>query len=118
MSAQHTASNSLTGSQPNLSEFEEDHTVNRVAIRKRKTLMTVKARRGLTTADISLDGAARPIYLNEHLAPHMLYSKTRKLGLERGYTYIWMKDCKIFLRKNDSSKPMLIATEEDLAKIK
>ncbi|CAB3260102.1 unnamed protein product [Arctia plantaginis] len=36
MSAQHTASNSLTGSQPNLSEFEEDETVNRVAIRKRK----------------------------------------------------------------------------------
>lgn len=87
---------------------------------KMNLLSAVKARRGLTTADINVDGAARPIYLNEHLAPHnkVLFNKTRKLGMERGYTYIWVKDCKIFVRKSDSSKSVLITTEDDLAKIK
>lgn len=88
--------------------------------KKYEMLSAVKARRGITTVDLNFDGPALPIYINEHLAPHnkMLYNQARRLGKDCGYAYIWLKECKIFLRKNDSSKPIFIANECDLSKIK
>lgn len=88
--------------------------------RKNEMLAAVRARRGLTTADVGIDGAARPVFVNDHLAPHnkMLYGRARRAGHELGYKYIWLSDCKIFLRKSDTSKAILISNEDDLCKIK
>ncbi|XP_053622979.1 uncharacterized protein LOC128682360 [Plodia interpunctella] len=88
--------------------------------KKSEILAAVRAIRGLTTSDVDIDGPARHLFINEHLTPNnkMLYSRTRKLGRECGYSYIWIKDCKIFVRKNDVSKPILISCESDLTKIK
>ncbi|XP_013195930.2 uncharacterized protein LOC106139104 [Amyelois transitella] len=88
--------------------------------KKSDLLAAVRARRGLTTADLNIDGPARPVFVSEHLTPSnkMLYSQTRKLGRECGYAYIWIRDCRIFVRKNDASKPILISSESDLTKIK
>lgn len=88
--------------------------------KKNDTLAAIRARRGLTTSDLNIDGPATPIFVNEHLTPSnkMLYSQTRKIGRECGYAYIWIKDCKIFVRKNEVSKPILISVEGDLGKIK
>ncbi|XP_052737976.1 uncharacterized protein LOC128198153 [Bicyclus anynana] len=88
--------------------------------RKNAMIAAVRARRGLTTADVGIDGAAKPIFINDHLAPHnkMLYGRARKAGRELGYKYIWLSDCKIFLRKSDASKAILISSESDLIKIK
>lgn len=89
--------------------------------RKRKSdmLAAVRARRSLTTADLGMDGASRPVFVNDHLAPHnkSLFGKARKLGKEFGYKYIWSRDCKMFLRKNDTSKIIHISNEQDLNKI-
>lgn len=94
----------------------------RFSQRKRKSdmLAAIRARRGLTTADLDLDGPARPVFVNDHLAPHnkMLYGRVRRLGKELGYKYIWVNDCKIFVRKSDTSKAILISNEADLIKIK
>lgn len=83
-------------------------------------LAAIRARRGLTTADLDIDGPARPVFVNDHLAPlnKLLYGRVRKLGKELGYKYIWLNDCKIFVRKNDTSKAILISSEADLVKIK
>ncbi|CAG5033796.1 unnamed protein product [Parnassius apollo] len=89
--------------------------------RKRKSdmLAAVRVRRGLTTADLGLDGASRPVFINDHLAPHnkILFGKARKLGKELHYKYIWSRDCKMFLRKSDTSKIIQISNEHDLNKI-
>ncbi|XP_048487149.1 uncharacterized protein LOC125490837 [Plutella xylostella] len=87
--------------------------------RKSDMLAAVRVRRGLTTADAGIDGAAKPIFVNEHLAPHnkVLHGRARRLGKELGYKYIYTRDCKIFLRKTDISKPFPILSEEDLVKI-
>lgn len=87
---------------------------------KSEFLAAVRARRGLTTADVDIDGAARPIFINDHLTPQnkLLYGRARKLGKELSYKYIWLNDCKIFLRKNETSKSILIRSEKDLDRIK
>ncbi|KAL0821372.1 hypothetical protein ABMA28_005960 [Loxostege sticticalis] len=80
----------------------------------------VRARRGLTTADLDIDGASSPIFINDHLTPHnkVIYARARRLGKELGYKYIWLNDCKIFLRKSDTTKSILINNEKDLDRIK
>lgn len=90
--------------------------------RKRKSdlIAAVRARRGIATTDLGIDGPSRPIFVNDHLAPHnkLLYKQARLLGKEKAYRFIWLNDCKIFLRKNESSKPIIISNEVDLLKIK
>lgn len=87
--------------------------------RKIEFLAAVRARRGLTTADLGMDGAAGPVFVSDHLAPQnkLLYGRVRQLGREAGYKYIWVNECKIFIRKNDTSKIILISSVEDLKKI-
>lgn len=87
---------------------------------KNDFLAAVRARRGLTTADLGFDGASRPVFVNDHLTPQnkMLYRSARHLGRDKGYRYIWLNDCKIFLRKNDASKYLIISCDNDLLKIK
>ncbi|XP_061726987.1 uncharacterized protein LOC133532388 [Cydia pomonella] len=87
--------------------------------RKNEIIAAVRARRGLTTTDLGMDGASKPVFVNDHLAPHnkLLYKSVRELGRERNYKYIWLNDCKIFMRKNDNSKSIHISSENDLKKI-
>ncbi|XP_047536566.1 uncharacterized protein LOC125070663 [Vanessa atalanta] len=84
--------------------------------RKNELLAAVRARRGITTTDLDIDGASKPIFVNDHLSPQnkLLYSRARRLGKELRFRYIWLNDCKIFLRKNDNSKVIFIANESDL----
>ncbi|KAJ8715224.1 hypothetical protein PYW08_005205 [Mythimna loreyi] len=90
--------------------------------RKRKSdmLAAVRARRGLTTADAGLDGPAKPIFINDHLTPQnkQLYKQARLLAKESDYKYVWLSDCKILLKKNDTSKTLCVSSDTDLAKIK
>lgn len=82
-------------------------------------LSAVRARRGLTTVDAGLDGSSKPIFVNDHLAPYykMLYSRTRALAKQKDYKYVWLRDCQINVRKNDTSRPIVILTESDLDKM-
>lgn len=88
--------------------------------RKNEFLAAVRARRGLTTADAGLNGPSRPVYVNDHLTPHnkLLYKETRLLAKQKDYKYVWLSDCRILLRKNDTSKVQLISCDADLSKIK
>lgn len=88
--------------------------------RKEQLIAAVRARRGLTTADIGMQGRAFNLYVGDHLTPtnKLLLKRVRELKMEKNYTYVWVKDCKIFIRKNDSSNIIRILKESDLLKIK
>lgn len=88
--------------------------------RKNELLAAVRARRGLTTADAGLNGPTSSVYVSDHLAPHnkLLYKQTRILAKQKEYKYVWLSDCKILLRKNDTSRVQLISCDADLSKIK
>ncbi|CAK1544543.1 unnamed protein product [Leptosia nina] len=88
--------------------------------RKDELLAAARARRGLSTVDIRLDGPSLPIFLNEHLTPSnkLLLRQARSLKQQFNYSHLWVRDCKILIRKNDKSPIFTIKNERDLGKIK
>lgn len=88
--------------------------------RKDELLSAVRARRTLTTVDAGLTGPATPVYINEHLtaANKLLLKRARDLKNQLNYKYVWVKECKIFMRKDDTSKTHYISNEADFNKIK
>lgn len=55
-------------------------------------------------------------YVNEHLMPErkLLLIKCKKFCKESNIKYIWVKDCKMLIRKDDKSKVKLVNTLDDL----
>lgn len=88
--------------------------------RKEQLIAAVRSRRGLTTVDIGMPGRSSNLYVSDHLTPinKLLLKRVRALKVEKNYTYVWVKDCKILIRKNDSSNIIRIVKESDLYKIK
>ncbi|KAI8424353.1 hypothetical protein MSG28_002892, partial [Choristoneura fumiferana] len=74
--------------------------------RKDEFLSAIRARRGITTADIELPGPASNVYVSDHLTPEnkLLLKRARQIKIDLQYTYLWTRDCKIQMRKRDNSK--------------
>lgn len=79
----------------------------------------VRKNKGLTTQDIGLPGERKDIFVNEHLTieNRNLYKKVRQLATAKMYTFIWIKNCRIFVRKGDKTQIIHVASEDDLKKI-
>lgn len=72
----------------------------------------------LSPMDLGLIGSNR-IFINDHLTLEnkMLLNKAKTLTKERDFSFIWVKNCKILVRKNSTSPIHVIKTEADLRKI-
>lgn len=73
--------------------------------------------KNLSATDLGLPGNNK-IYINDHLTidNKMLLNKTKTFAKERGFDYVWVQSCKIFLRKNSMSPKHQIKSEQDLKK--
>ena len=73
----------------------------------------------ITTADIGLDFPAQKIYFNDHLtmSNKILYKKVRDIAKQKKYRFVWLKNCRIYVREKENSAVIKIYSEEDLAKI-
>lgn len=62
----------------------------------------------------------RKVYINENLLPStkVLLSRANAIRKREGYRYLWTWNTKILVRKTETSPPLVIASEEDLLKIK
>ncbi|XP_045447793.1 uncharacterized protein LOC123656127 [Melitaea cinxia] len=60
------------------------------------------------------------IYFNDHLTKFnkMLLQRAKVLAKERTYKYVWVRNCTIMVRQNDTSPVIHIANVDDLKKIK
>ncbi|KAG7310500.1 hypothetical protein JYU34_003287 [Plutella xylostella] len=87
---------------------------------KDQLLAGVRARRGLSSADLGLPGPAAQLYVSDHLTPanKLLLKRARELKSELNFTYLWVRDCKIYMRKSDNAKVVVINNECDLKKLK
>lgn len=74
----------------------------------------------LKASDIGFTECENPIYINEHLtgANKALLHRTKSVAREKLFAYVWVKNCTIFARKNDSSPVIVVSSEQDLNKIK
>lgn len=77
-----------------------------------------KYKGGINTSILGLGKDGGKIYINDHLTIEnkTLLNKTKSFAKERGFEYVWVTGCKIFLRKNHTSPKHHIKTEQDLKK--
>ncbi|KAJ2943242.1 hypothetical protein O0L34_g12046 [Tuta absoluta] len=73
----------------------------------------------ISSVDLGVAGKNSTVYVNDHLtvANKALLNKVRKITKEQGFQYVWVKFCKILIRRDDTSPIMCIRTEKDLSKI-
>lgn len=89
-------------------------------IRKREILAAAKGRRnpGLNGADVGFNQDVK-IFVNEHLSPYykLLHKKAREFCKTAHYKYCWIKDMKIFIKKTDESRAVLVDDEMILSRL-
>lgn len=86
---------------------------------KIKMLEKRRIKRNLNTRDIGYPGEANPVYVNESLSParRRLLAAARTAKREKNYTYIWVRNGKIFMRKNPGDPVVVITSHECIAKL-
>lgn len=89
-------------------------------IMKDSLVSAMRKRKYLTTGDIGVSGDPHPIYVNEHLTPFYkdLHKKAKDAKRIAGFKYIWIRNCKIHVRRDDTSPAFVIKCFEDITKIK
>lgn len=80
----------------------------------------IRKNRGLSTIDLGIPGESRQIYVNEHLSPvfKQLYKNTRDAVKSSNFKYVWIRNCKIYVRKDDTSPAFLVKNANDLRRVK
>lgn len=73
----------------------------------------------LMSVHLGIEGKPLKIFVNDHLTVKNkeLLTSTKKAAKERGFQYVWVKNCKIFVRKNEESPIILIRSAKDLSKL-
>lgn len=103
-----------------LDDVQVAHRVNTTMQGKIKPIVirmaNTKTRDKWTAAFRKSDLWKSKIYVNEHLTKRnqSLLSQAKKFKKEHKYKYVWVKDCKILIRKDESSRIFAIRNEEDL----
>lgn len=89
-------------------------------ITKDNIIAGIRKRRGLTTNDLNMPGESKPIYVNEHLTPQnkALYKKCKEAAANRMVKFVWVRNCNIYMRKNETSPAVIIKSEDDLRKFR
>lgn len=82
-------------------------------------LRAARVRRVLTTTDIEMRGPPRRIFVNERLTRtnQYLLQRTREVGRQQSWKYIWSKDGRIFARKADGKLAERISSEQDIKRV-
>lgn len=86
---------------------------------KNKIITASRKKKSTTTKEINIPGTDQHFFINEHLtiANKVLLNKTKIYAKEKGFRYVWVRNCKIFLRKNDTSPAKLISSVADLGRM-
>lgn len=73
----------------------------------------------LNTTHIGITGEKKPIFIAEHLSPanKALHAAARIKAREMKYDFVWVRNGRIFVRKNEGADPILIRDNDCLKKI-
>lgn len=84
---------------------------------KNDFIAAARKHKKLIAGDLGLQGNNR-VYINDHLTLEnkLLLNRTKALAKERGFEHVWVRGCKILVRKNTASPKHCIQTEQDLKK--
>lgn len=81
-------------------------------LRRRRVKRTLSTRHMGRTDD-------RPVYVNEALSParRKLLAMTRAVQREKNYKFLWVRNGKIFVRREENAAFTIITTQDDLSKL-
>lgn len=84
---------------------------------KNDFIAAAKKFKKLSAGDLGIMGNNR-VYINDHLTLEnkILLNKTKARAKERGFEHVWVKGCKILVRKNTTTPKHCIKSEQDLKK--
>ena len=85
---------------------------------KEDFVASARAHKMLVVSDLGFQGGTR-IYINDHLTVEnkMLLNKTKQAARDMGFMYVWVRNCKIFVRKNSESPIIVVKSEIDLKRM-
>ncbi|KAJ8736816.1 hypothetical protein PYW07_000087 [Mythimna separata] len=71
----------------------------------------------LNSINLGIGGDRTPVYVSEHLCPanKQLHAATRKLAKELDYKFVWVRNGRVFVRKDVSHAAILIRNLDSLA---
>lgn len=86
---------------------------------KKDEFLTSLKKLKLKCNDIGFPGNNNAIYFNEHLTSEnkALLQLTKKLAREKKFTYVWVKNCTIMVRRSENSPVIHILKQNDLKKM-
>lgn len=86
--------------------------------RKDDFLTSIRTKRNLSSSDIGCGGDSR-IYANDHLtsASKRLLHLTKEAAKQNQYRFVWVRNCRILVRKSEGSHIRAILKLEDLNKM-
>jgi len=84
--------------------------------KNKKSLMEMSRKKKLKAKNVNANWNDEGIYINNYLtqANNNLFYKTRLFAKAHNYKYVWFRDSKLFLRKDENNKVILIEDENSL----
>lgn len=79
-----------------------------------------RKKRNLNTRDLGfMEGDSMPVYLNDSLTQETrkLFNAAKIVKHDKQYTYLWVKNGRIFMRKDPKGKVVVIEDKDDLLKL-
>ncbi|CAH2985531.1 unnamed protein product [Chilo suppressalis] len=103
---------------PIIADFTSILTKERIITHSKKHNRLNKDKK-LNSADIAIAGPAVPIFLSENLPQKVrhLYASARIFGKENNYDYCWTTAGRIYLKKTERDKPIVIKSQEDIGRL-
>lgn len=108
----HRLGNKQNGNPPGIIVKFVRRTDKEEFIRKRRVKRTLSTRHINRPDD-------RPIYVNESLTPtrRRLLAMARAARNEKNYKFLWVRNGKIFLRKEENAEVKVVSNQEDISKL-
>ncbi|KAL4096900.1 hypothetical protein QTP88_021775 [Uroleucon formosanum] len=90
-----------------------------LSTQNKKTMMDNVKKSKLTGKVVNSNWNDENIYINDSLTQFNknLLFKTRAFSRDKGYKFVWFRDSKIFIKKNENSKAVIINDEYSLSKL-
>lgn len=105
---------------PTRSTTNPEPIVVQFVTRQMKETMMVKAKTTrISTNDINTQYPNKPVYINDHLTKYrkQIMFEVRRLKNEKNYKFLWSRNGKIFIRKDENSVVINLNNLDDLKKI-
>jgi len=89
------------------------------SMENKQNVMESAKKRKLNTKMVNGNWENRSIFINNELSSYNreLFYKTRMFAKANEFRFVWFKDLKVFIKKNENSKAYIIRDDHDLSKL-